>query len=34
MQSFIIIEQAKREGFSLISKGRGFEKYNINLNWD
>lgn len=30
----LIIAQAKREGFSLISKDREFEKYNINLIWD
>lgn len=30
----LLIAQAKREGFSLISKDQEFEKYNINLIWD
>jgi len=30
----LIIAQAKREGFSVITKDREFEKYNINLIWD
>lgn len=30
----LIIAQAKREGFSLISKDQEFEKYNINLILD
>lgn len=30
----LIIAQAKREGYSIISKDREFEKYDINLLWD
>ncbi len=30
----LIIAQAKREGFSLISKDQEFQNYNINLIWD
>tara|TARA_R110002049_G_scaffold298454_1_gene488183 strand:- start:94 stop:489 length:396 start_codon:yes stop_codon:yes gene_type:complete len=30
----LIIAQAKREGYSIISKDREFENYDINLIWD
>lgn len=30
----LIIAQAKREGYALISKDTEFEKYDINLLWD
>ena len=30
----LIIAQAKREGYSIISKNREFENYDINLIWD
>jgi len=30
----LIIAQAKREGFALISKDGVFEKYDVNLIWN
>lgn len=30
----LIIAQAKREGYSIISKDREFENYDVNLIWD
>lgn len=30
----LIVAQAKREGYSLLSKDSEFEKYDVNLIWD
>lgn len=30
----LIIAQAKREGYTIISKDREFENYDVNLVWD